>query len=43
MPRLFFKPKYVCFPVHLKGPEIPDPSGQLAEQIIYITLLLPPE
>ena len=31
MPQLFFRPKYVWFPVHLKGPMIPDPSGQLAE------------
>ena len=37
MPQLFFRPKYVCFPVHLKGPVIPDPSGQLVEQIVYIT------
>ena len=37
MPQLFFKPIYVWFPVHLKGPEIPDPSGQLAELIVYIT------
>ena len=34
---LFFRPKYVWFPVHLWGPEIPDPSGQLAELIVYIT------
>ena len=34
---LFFGPKYVWFPVHLKGSMIPDPSGQLAELIIYIT------
>ena len=34
---VIFKPKYVWFPVHLKGPEIPDPSGQLAELIVYIT------
>ena len=33
MPQLFFRPKYVWFPVHLKGPMIPDPSGQLAELI----------
>ena len=33
----YFKPKYVWFPVHLKSPEIPDPSGQLAELIVYIT------
>ena len=33
----YFKPKYGWFPVHLKGPEIPDPSGQLAELIVYIT------
>ena len=37
MPQLFYKPKYVWFPVHLKGPEIPNPSGQLAELIVYIT------
>ena len=39
MPQLFFKPKYmyVWFPIHLKGPMIPDPSGQLAELIAYIT------
>ena len=37
MPRLFFRPKYVWFPVHLKGPMIPDPSGQLAELTVYIT------
>ena len=37
MPQLFYKPKYVWFPIHLKGPMIPDPSGQLAELIVYIT------
>ena len=37
MPQLFFRPKYVWFPVHLKGPTIPDPSGQLAELIVQIT------
>ena len=37
MSQLFFKPKYVWISVHLKGPEIPDPSGQLAELIVYIT------
>ena len=37
MPQLFFTPNYVWFPVHLKGPMIPDPSGQLAELIVYIT------
>ena len=37
MPQLFLKIKYVWFPVHLKGPEIPDPSGQFAELIVYIT------
>ena len=37
MPQLFFRPKYGWFPVHLKGPMIPDPSGQLAELIVYIT------
>ena len=35
--QLFFRPKYVWFLVHLKGPVIPDPSGQLAELIVYIT------
>ena len=34
---VIFRPKYVCFPVHLLGPVIPDPSGQLAELIVYIT------
>ena len=33
---LFLRPKYVWFPVHLKGPMIPDPSGQLAELIVQI-------
>ena len=37
MPQLFFRPKYVWFSVHLKGPMIPDPSDQLAEPIVYIT------
>ena len=37
MPQLFFRPKYVWFPIHLKGTMIPDPSGQLAELIVYIT------
>ena len=37
MPQLFFRPKYVWFPIHLKGPMIPDPSGQLAELIVDIT------
>ena len=37
MPQLFFRPKYVWFPIHLKGPMIPDPSGQLAELIVQIT------
>ena len=27
----------VWFPVHLKGHMIPDPSGQLAELIVYVT------
>ena len=36
MPPLFFRPKYVWFPVHLLGPVIPDPSGPLAELIVYI-------
>ena len=30
----------MCDEVHLKGPMIPDPSGQLAELIVK---LLPPE
>ena len=34
MPQLFFRPKYVWFPVHSKGPMIPDPSGHLAELIV---------
>ena len=37
VPQLFVRPKYVWIPVHLKGPMIPDPSGQLAELIVYIT------
>ena len=37
MPQLLFRPKYVWFPIHLKGPMIPDPSGQLSELIVYIT------
>ena len=37
MPQLFFRPKYVWFPINLKGPMIPDPSGQFAELIVYIT------
>ena len=37
MTQLFFRPKYVWFLIHLKGPMIPDPSGQLAELIVYIT------
>ena len=37
MPQLFLRPRYVWFPIHLKGPMIPDPSGQLAELIVYIT------
>ena len=36
MPQLFFRPKYVWFPSHLKGQMIPDPSGQLAELIVLI-------
>ena len=39
-----FRPKYVWFPIHLKGPLIPPlipkSSGQLAELIVYI---IPPE
>ena len=31
------RPKYVWFPIHLKGPVIPDPSGQLADLVVYIT------
>ena len=37
MPQLFSKLKYVWFSVHLRGPMIPDPSGELAELIVYIT------
>ena len=37
MPQLFFRPNYVWFSVHLKGPMIPDPSGQLTELIVQIT------
>ena len=36
MPQLFFRPKYVWFPVHLKGRMIPNPGGQLAELIVWI-------
>ena len=36
MPQLFFRPQYVWFPGHLKGPPIPDSGGQLAELIVYI-------
>ena len=28
---------HVWFPIHLKGPMIPEPSSQLAELIVYIT------
>ena len=34
---VIFRPKYVWVLVHLKDPMIPDPSGQLAELIVYIT------
>ena len=34
---VIFRPKYVWFPVHLKDPVIPDPSGQLVRLIAYIT------
>ena len=34
---VIFRPKYAWFPIHLKGPTIPDPSGQLAELIVFIT------
>ena len=37
MPQLVFRTKYVWFPIHLKGPMIPEPSGHLAELIVYIT------
>ena len=37
MPHLFYRPKYVWFSVHLQGPVIPDPSGQLGKLIVYIT------
>ena len=40
MPQLFFIPQYVQFLTHLYGPVIPDPSGQLAELVVYI---IPPE
>ena len=33
----FFRTNYVWFPVYFKGNVIPDPSGQLAELIVYIT------
>ena len=36
MPQLFFRPQYVCFLTYLYVPLIPNPSGQLAEWIIYI-------
>ena len=34
---LCLKLKYVWFPVHLLCPAIPDPIGQLAELIFYVT------
>ena len=34
---VIFRPKYVCFLVYLYGVVIPNPSGQLAELIVYIT------
>ena len=34
---VIFRPKYVWFPVDLEGPVVPDPSGQLAKLIVYIT------
>ena len=34
---VIFRRKYVWFPVHLWGPVIPDPSGQLAELFVNIT------
>ena len=40
MSQLNFKPQYVCFVTHLKGPVIPNSSGQSAELIAYI---IPPE
>ena len=33
---VIYRPKYVWFPVHLHGPVIPDPSGQLAELFISL-------
>ena len=36
MPRLFFRLKYVWFPVHLGADLIPNSSGQLAELIVHI-------
>ena len=35
-PSYFLNPN-MCGFQYLKGPEIPDPSGQLAELIVYIT------
>ena len=32
-----FRPKYVSFAVHVQDPVTQDPSGQLAELIVYIT------
>ena len=32
----FFRPQYVCFLTYLYVPLIPNPSGQLAERIVYI-------
>ena len=37
MHQLFFRPKYVWFPVDLKGLVIQDANGQLAELSVYIT------
>ena len=34
---VIFRPKGVWIQVHLYGPVIPDPSGRLAELIVYIT------
>ena len=40
MLQLFLRPKYLWLPVLQTGPVIPDPSGQLAELIVYITFTI---
>ena len=37
MLQLFLRAKYVWLPVLQKGPVIQNPSGQLAELIVFIT------